>query len=66
MVFTIVGLGPGQVCQMVYIFPNLNSLFGYILEGLVIENVGTFCGHLKYFTTIQYVLWPFGIFVVIW
>jgi hypothetical protein len=37
---------------------------GYILEGLGIENVGVFCGHLKYFTTIGYVLWPLGIFSV--
>jgi hypothetical protein len=32
------------------------------LEGLAIEDVGVFYGHLAYFTAIWYILWPFGIF----
>jgi hypothetical protein len=30
------------------------------------ENTGIFCGHLKYFTVIWYILWPFGNVVAIW
>jgi hypothetical protein len=30
------------------------------------EDVGTFYDHLVYFTTIWYVLLPFGTFMVIW
>jgi hypothetical protein len=51
-----------QGCQMVSVFANQISLFGYILEGLGIENVGIFCGHRVYFTAIWYILLPFGIF----
>jgi hypothetical protein len=36
------------------------------LEGLRIENAGTFYGHLEYFTAIWYILWPLGNVVVIW
>jgi hypothetical protein len=32
------------------IFSNQNSQFGYIFEGLVLENVGILFGHLEYFT----------------
>jgi hypothetical protein len=39
-------------------FLNQKKLFGFIL----IENIGIFCGHLEYFTTILNVLWTFGIF----
>jgi hypothetical protein len=41
------------------IFSNPKALFGYISEGLGIDNVGVFCGHLGYFTTIWYVNWIF-------
>jgi hypothetical protein len=34
--------------------------------GLEIENLGIFYEHLVYFTVIGSILWPFGIFVVIW
>jgi hypothetical protein len=44
------------------IFSNQKSLFGYILEIFGIGNVGIFCGHLEYFSTIWYVSCPFGIF----
>jgi hypothetical protein len=30
------------------------------------ENVVLYSGHLEYFTTIGYILWAFGSFVVIW
>jgi hypothetical protein len=43
---------------MVY-FNNKNSQFGYILEGLGMENVGIYYDHLEYFTAILYHLWPF-------
>jgi hypothetical protein len=33
-----------------------------ILEGLGIENVGIFCGHLEYFMAIWNISWPFDIF----
>jgi hypothetical protein len=32
------------------------------LEGLETEDVGIFYGHLVYFASIRYTLWPFGIF----
>jgi hypothetical protein len=41
------------------IFSNKKSKFGYILERFEIENVRMFNGHLKYITTIWYILWPF-------
>jgi hypothetical protein len=51
------------------LFLNQKLLFGYILEALGKDNVGIFCGHLEYFTTI-YVLHMFRgrlvYFVVIW
>jgi hypothetical protein len=48
------------------IFSNQKSQFGYILEGLEMENVGIFYGHLEYFTAMCYILWPFENLVVIW
>jgi hypothetical protein len=33
---------PEQGCQMEYIFSNQKSQFGYIWEGLAIEDVGIF------------------------
>jgi hypothetical protein len=50
-----------QGCQMAY-FQNQKSLFYKILEGLAVEDVGIFYGHLVYFMAIWYILWPFGIF----
>jgi hypothetical protein len=47
-------------------FRNQKSQFGKILEGLRIEKVGIFYGHLEYFAPIWYILWPFGNVVVIW
>jgi hypothetical protein len=35
--------------------------FGYILEGLEIENVCIFYFHFEYFTATRYILWHFGI-----
>jgi hypothetical protein len=43
------------------IFSNQKSRFGYILEGLAMEDVGTLYGYLVYFTAIWYSLWLFGI-----
>jgi hypothetical protein len=46
---------------MVY-FQTKKSKFGYILEGLAMEDVGVFYGHSVYFTAIRFTLWPFGTF----
>jgi hypothetical protein len=48
------------------LFSNQKSQFGYIWEGLRIENAGLFYGHLEYFTVIWYIKRPFGNVVVIW
>jgi hypothetical protein len=40
-------LNPRQGCQMVY-FQTKNSQFGYILEGLAIEELSTFHGYVFY------------------
>jgi hypothetical protein len=42
------------------LFSNQKYQFGYILEGLRMENAGIFYGHLGYFTVIWHILWPFG------
>jgi hypothetical protein len=34
--------------------------------GLAMENLGIFYDHLVYFAAIGNILWPYGIFVVIW
>jgi hypothetical protein len=47
-------------------FSNQKYQFWYILEGLGMDIVGIFYGHLEYFTAIGYILWPFGIFSGIW
>jgi hypothetical protein len=44
------------------LFSNQKSQFGYILEGLAMENLGIFYDHLVYFTATEHILWPFGIF----
>jgi hypothetical protein len=41
------------------IFSNPKSQFGEILEGLELENVDTFYGHLKYNIANSYILWHF-------
>jgi hypothetical protein len=43
------------------LFSFQKSEFGYILEGLGMENVGLFRDHLEYFTSVWYTLWLFGI-----
>jgi hypothetical protein len=30
------------------------------------QDIGIFYGHLVYFTTIWCILWPFGVFLIIW
>jgi hypothetical protein len=47
---------PKKLCS------NQISKFGYIFEGLGMEHVHIFYGHLKYLTAIWYILWTFGIF----
>jgi hypothetical protein len=55
------------------IFANKNFQFGYVLEGLGMENVGThilqlfgtFNRQLLYFMTVRYILWSFGIFYLV-
>jgi hypothetical protein len=44
------------------VFSNQKYQFGKILEGLAMEDVGIFYGHLIYFTAIWYFLLPSGIF----
>jgi hypothetical protein len=36
------------------------------MEGLEMENVGIFYGHLECNSAIWYMLWPFGKLVIIW
>jgi hypothetical protein len=36
------------------------------LEGLRMEKVGLFYGHLEYIMAFWYILWPFGNLVAIW
>jgi hypothetical protein len=42
------------------VFSTQISHFGYILEGLGMEYIGTFCGHLEYITIIWYIIRLFG------
>jgi hypothetical protein len=42
-------------------FLNQKSKFVLILEGLAMEHVGIFYGHLVHFTVFCYILWTFGI-----
>jgi hypothetical protein len=39
--------------------------FGHILEDIAMENVIKFSGHSEFFTTVGYILWAFGTFVLI-
>jgi hypothetical protein len=52
--------GGEQVCQMVYIFAYQKSQFGYILEGLGMENVGIFYGYFACFGVIWCIFSRFG------
>jgi hypothetical protein len=47
---------------MLHIFEYQESLVGYILEGLEMENVCKCCDHLCYFKAIWYMLRQFCIF----
>jgi hypothetical protein len=42
------------------------SKFVYIMEGLGVETFGTFCDNLDNLMASRFILWLFGIFVVIW
>jgi hypothetical protein len=44
------------------LFSNQKSKFGYILEGLALEDVGIFYGHLIHFRVFCYILWTLGRF----
>jgi hypothetical protein len=44
------------------LFSNQKSQFGFIFEGLAIDNLGIFYDHLVSFTAIGNILWSFGIF----
>jgi hypothetical protein len=48
------------------LFSNQKSQFGFIGEGLAMENLGIFYDHLDYFRAIGNILWPFGIFCGNW
>jgi hypothetical protein len=43
------------------VFSNQKSQFWENLDGLGMENVVIFNGHLEYFTAFWFNLWPFGI-----
>jgi hypothetical protein len=42
------------------LFSNQKSKFGSILEGIEMEHIGIFYGHLEYIMAIWYIIWPFG------
>jgi hypothetical protein len=42
-------------------FLNQKSKFGQFLEGLAMEDVGIFYGHLVFYTAIWFSLQPFGV-----
>jgi hypothetical protein len=44
-----------------WFFSNQKSKLGEISEGLAMEDVGIFYGHLVHFTVFCYILWTFGI-----
>jgi hypothetical protein len=48
------------------IFSNKKSYFGYISEGLAVEDVEIFYGRLAYFVEIWHISWLFGIFFPFW
>jgi hypothetical protein len=52
---------PARVARW-FMFNTKNPNLGTILEGLGLEYVGIFYGHLVWFVAVWYSLWPFGIF----
>jgi SOS-response transcriptional repressor LexA len=48
------------------IFSSQKSQFWLLLEGLAMEDVGIFHGHLVHFPAVWYILWAFNIFCGIW
>jgi hypothetical protein len=62
----LIGKRAGSRVARCSIFSNPKSQFGQIMEGLRLEDVEIFYGHLEYFRAIWYILWPFGKVVVIW
>jgi hypothetical protein len=46
-------------------FSDQKAKFGFISENFGMENVVINSGHLEHFTSIWYILWEFGNFVVI-
>jgi hypothetical protein len=44
-------------------FQTKNPSLGKFLEGIGMDKVGIFYGHLEYTSAIWYILWPFGNFV---
>jgi hypothetical protein len=46
-------------------FSDQKCQFGYILEGLGMENVGVLHGHFVFLLLFWYILWQSGIFVAI-
>jgi hypothetical protein len=53
-----------QGCQMVCFQTKTPNLGKFYLEGLRLDNVYIFYGHLEYFMEIWDILWPFGIFCI--
>jgi uncharacterized membrane protein YagU involved in acid resistance len=49
-----------QGCQI----SNRKAQFGQILECPAMKDVSKFYGHVVYFTSISYILWPFGAILV--
>jgi hypothetical protein len=47
------------------VFSNQKYRFGKIFEGIGVEKVDMFYGHLDYIMAIWYILWPFGNLVAI-
>jgi hypothetical protein len=52
-----------QGCQMVYIFSNQKSQFGYVLEGLAMEDFGIIYVHLVYIFYGNLVYFPLSWYV---
>jgi hypothetical protein len=56
----LVTLLPGRVAKWYISKPKI-PFWVNLSEGLAMEDVGIFYGHLVYFMAIWYILWPFGI-----
>jgi hypothetical protein len=48
------------------IFSNQKFQFEYILEGLEVEHVGLFYGHLEYIKAVWYIVCPYGNLGAVW